>query len=128
MRKDVFVMLAGIVFLSGCSNADSLSKKAITQFVNDNYSLSDAVRLDKIRVYKTELTNTDLNYKYYKCIGLVKLKCIADSQYDSEDGPINAGDRYYQLVKVKLNYKQGATGEIETGLFERQYVNSKSGK
>ena len=127
--KHLACVVTLVMVLAGCSKSvDSLSKQALNQFLNENYRISSAVQLDKIKVLRAELTKTDLNYKHYRCLGLIKLKCIADSPRPIQGGTVNPGENYYQLVYVKLNFKEGPTGAVEAGSFDQDYINSKSGE
>lgn len=127
MRRVGIIALVCFVFI-GCSNStDSLSKKALELMFSENYSLKGTSSLDKIKVLKSELINSDLNSKYYRCLGLIKLKHNADRTYQSDQGVINPGEAYYGMEYVKLEFKQGPTGNVEIVSFDTRSVPSKDG-
>jgi len=115
--------------LAGCMNsADSLSKKVLEQFVNDRLTLNNTMNTENIKLLKSELISTYLDRKYYTCYGVIKVRCNKDTPVKTFDGVIKPSKDFYQMVYIKLDYKLGATGNTETGLWDHVTINTLTGR
>jgi len=125
MKLGILLIVTYLTIVGCSSSTDSLSKKALEQYLSENYRIDGSTQIDSLKVLSSELINTDLNRKHYSCVGLIKLRCVADAPYPSREGIIIPGEKFFQTVSVNLRFSEGSTGEVQIDTFRDSHINSR---